>query len=258
MTSNQFILAETRGKVGLITLNRPQHYNALSLQLLEELMVSLSVYDGEEDIGAMVITGSEKSFAAGADISNMVEATLEEIRQSPFIPAFSRIREISKPVIAAVAGYCLGGGVELAMSCDMIIAADNAKFGQPEINLGIIPGAGGTQRLTRAVGKTLAMEMILNNRTLSAEEALGFGLINHVYPVEAYLKEALDLAQEIADRAPLAVKAGKQAVNYSFESSLTEGLDREREIFFGLFSTQDQKEGMRAFLEKRSPSWKGI
>jgi len=187
----------------------------------------------------------------------MVDASDKEIRKSPFIPTFARIQNITKPVLAAVAGYCLGGGIELAMSCDLILAADNSKFGQPEINLGVIPGAGGTQRLTRAVGKVLAMEMILNNRTLTAEEALQYGLINHIYPLEEYLSRTMELAQEIAARAPLAIQAGKQAVNQSFESSLADGLAQERELFFGLFSSQDQKEGMKAFLEKRDPRWTG-
>ena len=257
MKEYQNILTEIIGKVGLITLNKPKSYNALNYQLLSELMDSLTEFDNDNKIGTMLITGNEKTFAAGADITDMVDASPDEMRRSPFIPAFELIRRIKKPVIAAVSGYCLGGGNELAMSCDLIIASESAVFGQPEINLGIIPGAGGTQRLTRAVGKVVSMEMILNNRTLSAEEALSFNLINRVYPVEDYLKQAIILAQEIAERSPLAVQAAKEMINHSFEVSLTEGLGDERETFYNLFSSQDQKEGMKAFLEKRNPSWKG-
>ena len=257
MSEKEFIVIEIIGKVGLVKLNRPESYNALNLQLLSELMESLTELDERDDIGAIVITGDEKSFAAGADISSMAKATKDEIRKSKFIPTFSLIREIKKPIIAAVSGYCLGGGLELAMSCDMIISSTKSKFGQPEINLGIIPGAGGTQRLTRAVGKVIAMEMILNNRTLKAEEALSMGLINAVYPVEDYLEKGLSLAQEIASKAPLAIQAAKRAINQVDELALTDGLNEERDMFFNLFSTQDQKEGMSAFLEKRKPDWKG-
>ena len=257
MSEKEFVLIEIIGKVGLVKLNRPESYNALNLQLLSELMESLKELDERDDIGAIVITGDEKSFAAGADISSMAKATKDEIRKSKFIPIFSLIREIKKPIIAAVSGYCLGGGLELAMSCDMIISSAKSKFGQPEINLGIIPGAGGTQRLTRAVGKVIAMEMILNNRTLKAEEALSMGLINAVYPVEDFLEKGLSLAQEIASRAPLAIQATKRAINQVDELSLSDGLNEERDLFFNLFSTQDQKEGMSAFLEKRKPDWTG-
>jgi len=257
MKTYQLILTEIIDRVGLITLNRPDSYNALNAQILEELMNALQDFDRQEEIGVMVITGSEKAFAAGADISAMVDRTPEEMRQSTFIPTFALIQDIKKPIIAAVSGYCLGGGAELAMSCDMITASESAKFGQPEINLGIIPGAGGTQRLTRAVGKVLAMEMILNNRTLRAEEALSFGLINHVYPVDEYLDKTLQLAREIGDRAPLAVQAAKQSINASYQLSLQEGLLIERELFYDLFSTTDQQEGMTAFLEKREARWLG-
>jgi enoyl-CoA hydratase len=257
MSEKKFVLIEIIGKVGLLSLNRPESYNALNLQLLSELMDSLKELDDRDDIGAIVITGNEKSFAAGADISSMSNATREEIKLSDFIPTFSRIRQIKKPIIAAVSGYCLGGGLELAMSCDMIISSSKSKFGQPEINLGIIPGAGGTQRLTRAVGKVIAMEMILNNRTLKSEEALALGLINAVYSVDNYLEKSLAIAQEIASRAPLAIQAAKRAINQVYELHLSNGLDEERDLFFDLFSTQDQKEGMSAFLEKRKPSWTG-
>jgi enoyl-CoA hydratase len=251
------ILVETRERVGLIRLNRPEALNALNRTLLHELMAALEAFDTEEDIGAIVITGSEKAFAAGADIKQMSEASMVEMLKSDFIPAFDRIRGIKKPVIAAVSGWALGGGCELAMACDMIVASEKAKFGQPEINLGVIPGAGGTQRLTLAVGKALAMEMVLNNRTLNAAEALQYGLVNRVASVESYLDEALQLAAEIAARAPLAVQFGKEAVNKVFELSLSEGLAAERRAFYALFATADQKEGMAAFVEKRSPQWKG-
>ncbi len=257
MNDFQMILTETRDRVGLITLNRPKAYNALNYQLLTELSQSLEEFDGDKTIGAMVITGNQKTFAAGADITNMIDCSAEEMSKSPFIPAFEGIVKIKKPVLAAVSGYCLGGGLELAMSCDLIIASETASFGQPEINLGIIPGAGGTQRLTRAVGKSLAMEMILNNRTFTAEEALSYGLINAIYPVEDYLNKTLDLAQEIAQRAPLAIQAAKKAINQTFQGSLTEGLAFERKLFYALFDSKDQQEGMTAFLEKRQPLWRG-
>ena len=257
MNDFQLILTETRDRVGLVTLNRPKAYNALNYHLLSEITQSLEEFDANSNIGAMVITGNQKTFAAGADITNMVDCSSDEIQQSPFIPAFEGILGIKKPLVAAVSGYCLGGGLELAMSCDLIIASETASFGQPEINLGIIPGAGGTQRLTRAIGKSLAMEMILNNRTLTAKEALEFGLINAVHPVEEYLEKTLEIAQEIAHRAPLAVQAAKLAIDQSFQGSLSEGLSAERELFYALFNTTDQREGMTAFLEKRKATWRG-
>jgi enoyl-CoA hydratase len=252
------ILVESRGRVGLIRLNRPQFMNALNGVLLGELMGVMEDFDAQQDIGAMVITGSERVFAAGADIKEMAEATAVEMLLSDSVSQFDRIRQVKKPVIAAVSGWCLGGGFELAMSCDMIIASETARFGQPEITIGVIPGAGGTQRLTRAVGKALAMEVVLNNRTLTADEALLYGLVNRVVPVERYLDEALGLAQELAARAPLAVRLGKEAVNHAFDAFLSEGMASERRAFYYLFSTQDQKEGMAAFLEKRKPEWKGV
>ncbi len=251
------ILTERRGRVGLITLNRPQAMNALNRTLLSELMDALEAFDADPEVGAMVIAGNEKAFAAGADIKEMVEASAVEMLERDTIGLFDRIRRIKKPVIAAVSGWALGGGCELAMSCDMIVASETARFGQPEITIGVIPGAGGTQRLTRTVGKALAMEMVLNNRTLSAQEALQFGLVNRVVPVERYLEEALTLAEEIAARAPLAVRLAKEAVNAALETSLTEGLAAERRNFYLLFATEDQKEGMKAFIEKRKPQWKG-
>lgn len=251
------ILTETRGRVGLITLNRPQAMNALNGTLLSELMQALAAFDADEAIGAMVITGSERAFAAGADIKEMAVATTVEMLTGSFVEQFDGIRKIKKPVIAAVSGYALGGGCELAMSCDMIVASETAKFGQPEVTIGVIPGAGGTQRLTRAVGKAIAMEMVLNNRMLSAAEAAQFGLVNRVVPVERCLDEALALATELAGRAPLAIRLGKEAVNKAFELSLAAGLEAERRAFYMLFATEDQKEGMKAFVEKRKAEWKG-
>ena len=251
------ILVETRGRVGLITLNRPQAMNALNNQLLREMMDALEAFDQEEGIGAMVITGNEKAFAAGADIKEMVDKTKQQVMDQDHIAVFGRIRTIRKPVIAAVSGWALGGGCEVALSCDMIIASDSAKFGQPEINLGVIPGAGGTQRLVRVVGKALTMEMILNNRILSAQEALQYRLVNRVVSVSDYLNDAMKLAEEIASRAPLAVQAAKRMINQAYERFLTDGLAEEKQVFYNLFASEDQKEGMQAFIEKRSPKWTG-
>lgn len=251
------ILTEVRDRVGLITLNRPEALNALNGALLTALLDALQQFDANDEIGAIVIAGNEKFFAAGADISEMAEANLVEMMTQSFVEHFDGIRKISKPIIAAVSGYALGGGCELAMSCDMIVASEKAKFGQPEINLGVIPGAGGTQRLTHAVGKAIAMEMVLNNRTLSAQEALAYGLVNDVVPVDEYLEKALTLAKRIAKRAPLALRQGKAAVNKAFELSLTEGLAFERNAFYALFASEDQKEGMKAFIEKRTATWQG-
>jgi len=257
MDSENLVLSEIRGKVGLATLNRPQARNALSFQLITELMDALVSFEENPLVGAIVITGNEKVFAAGADIKDMADASAADMLVQDSISAFDRIRRIKKPIIAAVSGWCLGGGNELALSCDMIVASDTARFGQPEISIGVIPGAGGTQRLTRTIGKAFAMEMVLNNRMLSAEEAFRLGLVNRVIPVEEYLDSALSLAEEIANRAPIAVRAGKEAVNRAFETFLSGGLEYERRLFYLLFATQDQKEGMRAFVEKRPPEWKG-
>jgi len=251
------IRTEIRERAGLIQINRPEAMNALNGAVMEELAQALEGYDDNPAVGAMVITGDDRAFAAGADIKEMSEASAVEMLLSDRIGKWDRIRIIRKPVIAAVSGWCLGGGNELAMACDMIVASETARFGQPEINLGVIPGAGGTQRLTRAVGKAVAMEVVLNNRTLTAQEALSFGLVNRVVPVEAYLDEALRLANEIAARAPLAVRLGKEAVNHAFESFLADGIADERRAFYFLFSTNDQKEGMKAFAAKRKAEWTG-
>ena len=252
------VLTEMNQRVGLVRLNRPQALNALNAVLMGELMEALLAFDADKNVGAMVITGNEKAFAAGADIKEMADASSVDMFMRDSIAKFDRIRQVTKPIIAAVSGWCLGGGNELAMSCDMIVASETARFGQPEITIGVIPGAGGTQRLSKMVGKAIAMEMVLNNRTLTAEEALRHGLVNRIVPVERYLDEALSLAAEVAERAPLAIRLGKEAVNQSLDSFLTEGLKDERRAFYFLFSSQDQKEGMAAFIEKRKPEWKGV
>ena len=257
MSTYTSILVETEGRVGLVRLNRPEAMNALSFTLLGELMDALLELDADPSIGAMVITGSARVFAAGADIKEMADRSAVDMLTSDPVSQFDRMRQIKKPVIAAVSGWCLGGACELMLSCDMVIASETARFGQPEISIGVMPGAGGTQRLTRAVGKAIAMEMILNNRTLTAEEALRLGLVNRVVPVERYLEEAMTLAREVAARAPLAVRMAKEAINHAFDTFLTEGVAAERRAFYYLFSSQDQKEGMSAFIEKRTPEWKG-
>ena len=251
------VLTEIRGRVGLVTLNRPQAMNAFNAVMLGELFDALEAFDRDENVGAMVVTGNEKAFAAGADIKEMAEASPFEMITQGRVEKWDRIRGIKKVVIAAVSGWALGGGCEFALSCDMIVASETAKFGQPEITIGVIPGAGGTQRLARLLGKNLTMEMVINNRTLTAAEALQFGLANRVGPVERYLDDAVALAEEIAGRAPLAVHMAKDAVNAAFETTLTEGLKTERRNFYPLFSTEDQKEGMKAFIEKRKANWKG-
>lgn len=257
MTEYRWIRTEVQDQVGLVRLNNPKALNALHPELMQELVEALETWDQDEAIGAMVITGNEKVFAAGADIRSMAQADAVDMLLAAYIDLFDRIGKLHKPVIAAVSGWALGGGLELAMACDMIVASETAVFGQPEINLGIIPGAGGTQRLTRTVGKYLAMEIILNDRRLTAEEAARFGLVNRVVPVDRYLEEALELARQIARRAPIAVRLGKEAIQFALESSLENGLRHERRLFYLLFATEDQKEGMQAFLEKRKPSWRG-
>lgn len=253
----QTLIVEIEDGVGLIRLNRPQALNALNHALITELSAALEQLDANDDVGCIVIAGNEKAFAAGADISEMAEETAVDMLRSDRFRHWGRMRNIRKPIIAAVSGYALGGGCEVAMACDMIVASETAKFGQPEIKLGIMPGAGGTQRLTRAVGKALAMEMILADRWLSAEEAERLGLVNRVVPVESYLEEAMRLARNVASRAPLAVKLAKEAINQAYETTLEEGLEAERRNFYLLFATEDQTEGMQAFLEKREPKFKG-
>ena len=257
MTYEYIITETTERGVGLIRLNRPKALNALSPDLMEELSQALTMFDGDPAIGCIVITGNERAFAAGADIKAMAVASVAEMISNDLIRRWETIQGLHTPVIAAVSGYCLGGGCELAMCCDMIVASESAQFGQPEINLGIIPGFGGTQRMARALGKALAMEVVLAGRYLSAQEAERFGLVNHVYPTETYLEEALKLAAIVAGQAPIAARLGKEAVNKAFEMSLQQGLNYERRLFHMLFATEDQTEGMAAFVEKRKPAWQG-
>lgn len=251
------ILTEVKDRVGLIRLNRPQQLNALNAQLMEEVAAALEEFDRDENIGCIVITGNERAFAAGADIKEMAGASAADMLTHDAISRWDRIKKIKKPIVAAVSGWCLGGGCEVAMACDIIVASESAQFGQPEINIGVMPGAGGTQRLTRAIGKSKAMEMVLTGRTLSAREAEQAGLVSRVAPVEVYLDEALKLAGEIASRAPIAIRLAKEAVNKSYEMPLADGLDYERRLFYFLFATEDQKEGMQAFVDKRPAEWKG-
>ncbi len=250
------ILVETHGRVGLIRLNRPAALNALCDQLMDEMGAQLLAFDADPAIGAIVLTGSDRAFAAGADIKEMRDRTYPAAYLENFIgKRWETILRVQKPVIAAVAGFALGGGCELAMMCDMIVAADTAKFGQPEINLGVIPGAGGTQRLTRAVGKSKAMDMVLTARMMDAAEAERANLVSRVFPADQLIPEALKIAERIASLSPVAVAMAKQAVNRAFETTLVEGVMHERALFLSLFGTPDQKEGMAAFVEKRKPAF---
>ncbi|UVK43556.1 enoyl-CoA hydratase [Mesorhizobium sp. AR07] len=250
------IITETRGKVGLITLNRPQALNALNSQILAELVAAVNGFSADAGIGAMVITGSEKAFAAGADIKEMQSISYVDAYSQDFFVGWEEFTRARKPVIAAVAGYALGGGCELAMMCDFIIAADSAKFGQPEITLGVIPGMGGSQRLTRFVGKSKAMDMCLTGRMMDAAEAERSGLVSRVVPAGELVEEALKAAAKIADFSLPSVMMAKEAVNRAFETTLAEGLRFERRLFHSLFALEDQKEGMAAFAEKRKPNFR--
>jgi enoyl-CoA hydratase len=255
---HEMIQVETVGKAGVVRLHRPQALNALCDQLMDELGSAVEAFDQDPAIAAIVITGSEKAFAAGADIKEMLSRRYPEVYFEDFIGRrWERVQLAKKPVIAAVAGFALGGGCELAMMCDIILAADNAKFGQPEINLGIIPGAGGTQRLTRAVGKSKAMELVLTARMMDAAEAERSGLVARVVPVADLMAEALKIAEKIGTLSAPSVAIAKEAVNVAFETTLAEGVRFERKIFYSLFATEDQKEGMGAFAEKRKPSFVG-
>ena len=255
--SYENILVETRGRVGLITLNRPKALNALNDALMDELGDALAKFDADENIGCMVITGSERAFAAGADIGAMKDWSYMDVYKSEYITRnWERIRSVRKPVIAAVAGFALGGGCELSMMCDFTIAADTAKFGQPEIKLGIIPGAGGTQRLPRAVSKAKAMDLVLTARMMDAAEAERAGLVSRVVPADKLLDEALAAASQICEYSLPSVMAAKESVNRAYEGTLNEGILFERRMFHSLFATEDQKEGMGAFVEKRKPKFK--
>ncbi|MED0758241.1 enoyl-CoA hydratase-related protein [Aneurinibacillus thermoaerophilus] len=252
-----YIKAEREGAVGVIALNRPEVLNALNLQLIDELVTELERMDRDDSIRAIVLTGNERAFAAGADIGEMAdEAAISMLLKDQFA-VWDRIAGISKPILAAVSGFALGGGCELMMNCDIIIASETTKIGQPEIKLGVMPGAGGTQRLTKAVGKVKAMEMLLTGEPISADEALRYGLVNKVVPVEMYFHETMKLARKIAEQPPIAARLIKKSVLKAIDNPLSEGLDYERNCFYLLFASEDQKEGMRAFIEKRRPKFSG-
>ncbi|MBI5631679.1 MAG: enoyl-CoA hydratase/isomerase family protein [Elusimicrobia bacterium] len=255
--SVKHLLVEMFGPVAVLAFNRPEALNALNHSVMESLVEAVEDLERTPAIRCLVLAGSAKAFAAGADIKEMDQASSTDFARDPHLGRWDRVGQCSKPVVAAVSGFCLGGGLELAMACDMIVASESAVFGQPEISIGVIPGAGGTQRLTRVVGKPLAMEMVLTGRRLSAREALSLGLVNRVVPVESFLDEARKLALEIAAKPPLAVRAAKEAVLKALDVDLATGLAFERQLFYSLFDTQDQKEGMRAFLEKRAPKFTG-
>jgi enoyl-CoA hydratase len=254
--AHENIISETRDAVGIITLNRPKALNALNAQLIDELNQALSGFQEDAAIGCVIITGSEKAFAAGADIREMKDKNFTDVYLGNFLSAWDRVSEFRKPMIAAVSGYCLGGGCELALMCDFIIAADTAKFGLPEITLGIIPGSGGTQRLARSIGKAKAMEMILTGRLMEAVEAESCGLVSRIVAPEKLLDEAVAAAAKIATFSQPVVMMAKEAVNRAFETSLTEGLRFERRLMHSMFALDDQKEGMSAFVEKRKPAFK--
>jgi enoyl-CoA hydratase len=251
--TTETIIVERRGRVGIVRLNRPQALNALNATLRNELLGAVEAFDADADVGCILITGSDKAFAAGADIKEMADKSYIDIFRADYAADYERLTRVRKPVIAAVAGFALGGGCELAMMCDFIIAADNAKFGQPEIKLGIIPGIGGTQRLARAVGKAKAMDLILTGRLMDAAEAERSGLVARVVPAASLMEEAIKVAETIAAMSQPSLLAAKEAVNRSFETSLAEGVRFERRVFHALFATKDRKEGMAAFIEKRPP-----
>jgi enoyl-CoA hydratase len=254
--SYQNIIVETKGRVGIIQLNRPQALNALNRDLISDLVQAIDGFEADDNIGCLLITGGDKAFAAGADIKEMADKTFIEAYLGNFAADWDHATRTRKPIVAAVAGFALGGGCELAMHCDIIVAADTAKFGQPEIKLGVIPGIGGTQRLTRAIGKAKAMDMILTGRMMDAAEAERSGLVARVVPAASLMDEAMKVAETIANFSLPSVLAGKEAINRAFEGGLAEGVVFERRIFHALFATEDQKEGMKAFVEKRKAVWK--
>lgn len=251
------LLLSRVGFVATVQLNRPKVLNALNLELMNELIETLESLDRDPEVRAIVLTGSERAFAAGADITEMASATAVDMLMRDQFAKWDRIRKIKTPIVAAVSGFALGGGCELMMHCDIIIASETARIGQPEILIGVMPGAGGTQRLTRAVGKSLAMEMVLTGRQITAEEAQRAGLVNKVVPVEFFLEEAQRVAKEISERPPVAVRLAKEAVLKAFDTTIEMGLEYERKNFYLLFATEDMREGMSAFIEKRKPEWKG-
>ena len=257
MTDESLILVETDGPVGIIRINRPKVLNALNPALMTKLAEQVEAFDKDPSIHVMLISGNERAWAAGADIGDMAERSTIEMYERDQFATWERIKRAKKPIVAAVSGWCLGGGCELMMHCDIIIASETAQIGQPEINIGVMPGAGGTQRLTRAVGKALAMDVILSGRFLSAQEALDHGLVSRVVPKEHFYTEALKVAQTLASKGPIALKLAKESVLKAAETTLSEGLEYERKLFYTLFATEDQKEGMRAFVEKRKPNFVG-
>jgi len=253
----QNIVVTKEGSIGIVQLNRPSALNALNFELMAELVKALEELDGDQAVRVIILTGNERAFAAGADLKEMSQAGPVDLILGRRFELWDRVRKIAKPIIAAVSGYCLGGGNELAMSCDLIIASENATFGQPEVNVGIMPGAGGTQRLIRAVGKYKAMEMILTGKPITANEAYRVGLVNRVVPAESLLDETKKMANEIASKPPISIRAAKEAILKAQDTALEVGLDFERKSFYMLFATEDGKEGMKAFLEKRKPNFKG-
>ncbi|MBI5864753.1 MAG: enoyl-CoA hydratase/isomerase family protein [Planctomycetes bacterium] len=251
------ILIETIDQIGVARLNRPDKLNALNLATMTKLVDALERYDADPEIRCMLLAGDERAFAAGADINEMADATVVDMYLRNQFARWERIKRIQKPIVAAISGYCLGGGCELMMHCDIVIASENARFGQPEINIGVMPGAGGTQRLTRSAGKARAMDMVLTGHMISAHEALGMGLVSRVVPAEHWYREALNVSRELCTKSPLALRLAKESVLKAHETALSEGLEYERKLFYLLFATADQKEGMRAFLEKRPPVYLG-
>jgi enoyl-CoA hydratase len=253
----EYVLSSTDGPVGIVTLNRPKQLNALAGPVMQEVVEALEAHEADASVRAIVITGGPTVFAAGADIKEMADASAVEMLLRNRIGLWDRVRAVTKPLIAAVAGYALGGGCELAMVCDIIIAGENARFGQPEINVGLIPGAGGTQRLTRVLGKFVAMDLVMSGRMLSAQEAFVRGLVSRVVPQELIVDEAVRIGKQLADKPPISVRLAKEAVTHAFEGRVDDGIELERKLFYLLFATQDAHEGMRAFIDKRQPQYEG-
>ncbi|OGU32634.1 MAG: enoyl-CoA hydratase [Ignavibacteria bacterium GWA2_55_11] len=255
--NEKLIVTSKEDGYAIVQFNRPDVLNAINMEAMTELVDALEALDKDDDVRCIILTGNEKAFAAGADIKEMADASAMEMLKRDQFARWDRIRKVKKPIVAAVSGFALGGGCELMMTCDIVIASETARIGQPEINIGVMPGAGGTQRLTRAVGKVKAMEMVLTGSMISADEALRWGLVNRVVPVEYVLEEAKNLAREIASKPPVAVRLAKEAVLKSFDTTIEGGLEFERKNFYMLFASDDQKEGMKAFVEKRKATWKG-